>query len=658
METLTSVAEQLFRAGRLLEAAPTEAARMALEVTQAVGVSALERAKAWLLLGQAEYRQTHLEEALEPLQQAIQLLTPLGCQRDELEAHITLGRVYRELGHLSSATTHLNRALELAQALDQAEVEANILNLQASLEYTRGEYSRALRCLEQALARIQKLDLPEREAHLHSNIGVILTALGDYPKALEQLMEAHNFVRIHAPGSRSEATNLGSIGNLYREMGNHAQALEYYSKTLELARSLRDIPIEIIALNNQANIQQQLKNPTTAQALFKAALELARKAGLQQLEVDNLDGLGQIQYSLGQHNQAIATHSQALSIAQSIEYSDGELNALLNLGRDYLADHHTSCALECLHQAHTQASQRQRQKALIQAHELLSQAYEQQGDYAQALAHQRQFHLLERQLFNEESERKTRNLTIQFELERLRSEAETHRLRTGIAQQARLEAETRVWQRTRELEEAQWDILNRLALAAEYRDDDTGEHTRRVGRNAALLAEALGLPAAECEVIGFAAQLHDVGKIGIPDAILLKPGRFTPEEYELMKSHTTIGSRMLSGGSSYMLKIAEQIALTHHERWDGQGYPAGLVGTDIPLIGRIVAVADVFDALTHERPYKPAWNIAETLQELQRQRGTQFDPAVVEAGLKVFGHPNFQNALEKSSRSGSHEYAV
>ena len=165
--------------------------------------------------------------------------------------------------------------------------------------------------------------------------------------------------------------------------------------------------------------------------------------------------------------------------------------------------------------------------------------------------------------------------------------------------------EHKVLERTAELEETQIEILERLALAAEYRDDETGEHTRRVGKMSAQIAQALGLPEIEVALIRRAAPLHDVGKIAIPDSILLKPGKLTPDEFELMKTHTALGGKMLSGGRFPLLQWAEEIALTHHERWDGTGY-LGLRGEDIPIAGRIVAVADVFDALTSRRPYRRA----------------------------------------------------
>jgi putative two-component system response regulator len=192
----------------------------------------------------------------------------------------------------------------------------------------------------------------------------------------------------------------------------------------------------------------------------------------------------------------------------------------------------------------------------------------------------------------------------------------------------------KVRERTRELEEAQTEILSRLALAAEYRDDQTGEHTRRVGHIAALLARALGLSEAEVELIRSAAPLHDIGKIGIPDAVLLKPGRLTAAEYEVMKSHTEIGARILSGSRFPLMRLAQEIARSHHEYWDGSGY-YGLIGERIPLASRIVTVADAFDALTHDRPYRMGRTIRAAIEELRREAGRQFDAQIVEALSQV-----------------------
>jgi putative two-component system response regulator len=207
---------------------------------------------------------------------------------------------------------------------------------------------------------------------------------------------------------------------------------------------------------------------------------------------------------------------------------------------------------------------------------------------------------------------------------------ETRQLHLQMRDTNRL-LETRVRQRTQELALAKDEIIFRLARAAEYRDDVTGRHAERVGISAMVLASALGFSEDRCEIIRRSAPLHDVGKIAIPDSILLKKGPLTREEAAVMRSHTTIGADLLARSSSDVIEQAGVIALTHHERWDGGGYPRRLVGEEIPIEGRIVALADALDALTHARPYKLAFPYEYARARLAGDAGTAFDPAVVQA---------------------------
>lgn len=193
----------------------------------------------------------------------------------------------------------------------------------------------------------------------------------------------------------------------------------------------------------------------------------------------------------------------------------------------------------------------------------------------------------------------------------------------------------RIAERTYELEHARNETLRLLALAAEYRDDDTPQHTERVAVMSVEIARHLGLDAERIRHLRDAATLHDVGKIAIPDHILLNPGTLTAEEAEIMKTHAALGARLLYGTGSPVLQMAASVAATHHEWWNGGGYPVGLAGERIPITGRIVAVADVFDALTHDRPYKPAWPVSQAVARIERGAGTQFDPSVVAAFLVV-----------------------
>jgi putative two-component system response regulator len=187
-----------------------------------------------------------------------------------------------------------------------------------------------------------------------------------------------------------------------------------------------------------------------------------------------------------------------------------------------------------------------------------------------------------------------------------------------------LEQEIRV--RTSELRATELEVIQRLGQAVESRDEETGDHIGRMSELCHRVALAAGMDPEEAELLRHASAMHDVGKIAIPDSILRKPGKLTPEEWEIMKRHTTIGADLLAGSRSPLVQMGEVIARTHHERWDGSGYPAGLAGDDIPLIGRICAVCDVFDALMSVRPYKPAWSVDATLAEIARQSGRHFDP--------------------------------
>jgi putative two-component system response regulator len=183
-------------------------------------------------------------------------------------------------------------------------------------------------------------------------------------------------------------------------------------------------------------------------------------------------------------------------------------------------------------------------------------------------------------------------------------------------------------------QEAALDTVERLAVAAEFKDQGTAAHIRRISRYCKLLAEAMGLGGREAGLLPASSTMHDVGKIGIPDAILLKPGKLDPREWEVMKEHASIGARILGGSSSAVLRTGEVIALSHHERWDGRGYPRGLRGEDIPLPGRICAVADVFDALTSDRPYRASLPPDRAVEIMREGRGSHFDPQVMDVFLE------------------------
>ncbi len=227
---------------------------------------------------------------------------------------------------------------------------------------------------------------------------------------------------------------------------------------------------------------------------------------------------------------------------------------------------------------------------------------------------------------------------------RVRNLLHTRHLHSRVSQLLR--------QRTNELRGARAEMAERLAAVAEFVDVDAG-HPRRVGELSAAIGDALGLPTAEVALLRRAAQLHDIGKVALPDVLLLRPGPLDVEEMDLVKSHTSVGARMLSGSRSPLLQMAQEIALHHHDNWDGSGYTPGLATDAIPLVARIVAIADVYDALTHERPYKQAWSADEALTWIRSQSGQKFDPAVVDALILAIGElvPSDAYAHEGKARA-------
>ncbi|AIE87492.1 HD domain-containing phosphohydrolase [Fimbriimonas ginsengisoli] len=220
---------------------------------------------------------------------------------------------------------------------------------------------------------------------------------------------------------------------------------------------------------------------------------------------------------------------------------------------------------------------------------------------------------------------------------RVRNVLRIHKLYRQVQNQMR-HLDEMVQERTQQLEFAQREILDRLALAAEFRDDATGEHARRVGFLSQEISVELGMEPWFCDAIASAALLHDLGKIGLRDAVLLKPAKLTPIEFAHIQTHPEIGAQILAGCNQPVLLMAREIALTHHERWDGKGYPSRLAGENIPISGRIVAVADAYDAMTTARPYKEAMTRSSALAEISRSRGTQFDPQIVDAFLRCQQH--------------------
>ncbi|UBV45450.1 tetratricopeptide repeat protein (plasmid) [Deinococcus taeanensis] len=518
--------------------------------------------------------------------------------------------------------------------VDHTLIEA--LKIKSVLCFRQGRYSAAVPILEQAAeAQLRAGDLVGHAKTLN-NLGLVHESLGNYSHALDSFLRCLTFLRtrdVKEDGLLSMC--LVNVGKIHRELGNHAQARE--SLLAGLAAGERtETYVSMAAGNNELGLlYQTLGEHREALSAFLQSLQITRLHGMRREEAGTLDALGMVYHALGQHDLALATLQEALNVARAIPDVPSITEALVHFGVLHAERGQYAAAITHLEEATRLADEAEMRREGIDARFHLARCYRHAGRLDEAFALHEQVVEAQRALFHEDSERRHRDVTDQVELERARTQSDMYRQLNDITMRAKEEAEREVRARTLALEQAQYETVQRLAMAAEYRDDKTGQHTTRVGEYTARLAQALNLPGQQVELLRLAARLHDIGKIGIPDAVLMKPGRFTPDEFEIMKHHTTIGTRVLTGGQSELLQLAEIIAFTHHERWDGTGYPRGLRGEAIPLEGRIVAVVDVWDALTTDRAYKDAWDLERALAEIESQSGKHFDPAVVDVFLTL-----------------------
>lgn len=499
-----------------------------------------------------------------------------------------------------------------------------------------GRHDRARVCTKEEVELCGQLGDREGYAKSLNNLGLIALEEGDYHSALEHLLACFNYVA-HSGLQLYALTSacLVNIGMLYKELQDSPKAAQYLALGIEAAVNAGDIETEIAGLTGLGMLSREDRQSEKAMQQFSRALQLAQQHSKPQHEAELLDNLGQVYTELGQYAPARQKFTDALRLARLLGASPSEVNALINLGRLELREGRPAVAVKHLEAGLKRARTTDRLKSVLSGSELLAEAYSRLGDTPKHLFYLQETLRLERLVKFEEHQQKTRDFSHQLESERTKHQAEAYRLLNEAAQQAKRQAEDEVRQQTHELELARREVVMRLGIAAEYRDDKTGSHTQRVSQLSAQLAQRAGLSSDEVELVRLAARLHDIGKIGIPDTILLKTGKLTVNEFEIMKHHTTIGVRMLQGGRTKLLQMAEEIAQHHHERWDGNGYPVGLVGEHIPAVARIVALADVWDALTTERPYKEAWPVEKALSEIIAQSGRHFDPVLTETFVNM-----------------------
>ncbi|UQN08553.1 tetratricopeptide repeat protein (plasmid) [Deinococcus sp. QL22] len=471
----------------LLHTDPRRALPLAREYAQqaqTVG-SLVAQAKAEVLLGQSLLVCGELPEALVRLRVAIQLYGELADPLEQANAEELAGKVCLNLGELDEADQLLHAAINRVSHLQNIPAQATratALNHLAGVQHTQGKVAEALTSLRRALNIWEEQSHFVGQIYCLINLGNIQTWLGQYSEAVASLSQAYTLNQKHLNDSRSQASVLHNLARVHYLKGDSDLAIELMHSACQSAEITQDPLIQASTQLNLGTFYLETGQFLEARTHLEAALGLSRQTSYRAGEMSTLDSLGLLAEQTGDMAEAQQSYQQALEIAQEIGDPQGELEARLHLGKLYFQQRASSPALTQLSVALELAVQTQSPKEEGEIHEALLQLHETQQDFQLALHHATALLRIERELFNAESDRQTRNLSIQFEVERARHEAAVYKLRTEVEQEARQAAERLVQERTSELSRAQHEVVTRLAMAAEYRDDTTGEHTRRVGR--------------------------------------------------------------------------------------------------------------------------------------------------------------------------------
>jgi putative nucleotidyltransferase with HDIG domain len=465
------------------------------------------------------------------------------------------------------------------------------------------------------------------------DLGSAFFELGDLEEALNNFSGALNQAKIvkYHKGIRMAQRHLGRV---LLEFKHFEKALEQFQTSMPSSISSesdrRELAwIQFYTSRAQFGLYKQKKEVKFANnsiKLTERVSRFARKYGDDNMLAEAQVTAAEVYLERGRFEQADTAINTALYVAQQSGLKPLEAQSLALQSQVAFSQNKVDLGLELAQQALEMFAEQQARPAIARIHENLANTFRQLGRYEDAFHHLEAHHEEVKRIHDQVTQNRANLMSMQLEFEKTKIELETN-------QRKNEELELLVSERTQELEASQVEMIERLAIAAEFRDAETGEHTKRVGDMCAEIATRLGWKPRDIELLRHAARLHDIGKIAIPDGILLKPGPLTDDEREIINTHTLQGAKMLEHGHSELVRLAHVIALTHHERWDGQGYPRGIAGNEIPMVGRIVALADVFDALTHPRPYKNAWTITEAIAEVKRQSGKHFDPQVVEVFL-------------------------
>ena len=533
---------------------------------------------------------------------------------------------------LGRARALVQHARVLARSQHDPTAESEALYRLAELSYASGLNNEAFAVALEARDLAHQCGAIITQVSALNLIGAVQYHAGNFSEALASALAALELYRSTNERS-SEGMLLNSLAVIQHSLRDTDRAIVTYEAALMANKGENRPDLDAITLANMAKVRADRHEDLLAVSLGESALELA-KDHAQEFVPEILARLAIAYVALSALDRASNCLDEADGVlrdrtARRVALSPGSVvQVRVARGELYVAQHLRDHALREWGDALDLATQAAMTEVALTLREKLAELCKEMGRFELALQHQEARYALNEEMFNRGTDLRIKTLQIQHDTEAARQQAEILRLRTTDLEQM-------VGVRTEVLESFQLEALERVAMVAEIQTTDSVLHPQRVGELAAEIAAELGESAEFVERLRRAARLHDIGKVGVPDAILLKPGPLTADEFEVIKTHATIGAQLLTGSQSPVVQLAAEVALSHHERWDGSGYPYGALGESVPLSGRIVAIADVYDALISTRVYKHAWTPVDAINYIVSGRGTRFEPRIVRAFIAV-----------------------
>lgn len=537
----------------------------------------------------------------------------------------------------AAARKHALQARIVARAQHDRVGEAEALYRLASLAHASGDPEDAFGLAMEASEIAAAHGAAGIEAWAIHLLGVVHYQASNFSDALEHCLRALELYRGTSDGI-DDGNILNTIAAIYQTMGDDDRAIITYEEALAAAEPYNRADLVALVMGNIARIRASRSEYLPAVAMGRQAVEIAREH--QPSIVTNLlADLGEAYFGLADHRRAAECFAEARRVlAQSS--ADGaepphaaQLGVMVAEGRVALRRGVLDEAISVLQAALDVATRTELSQYELEINDLLATAFKRSGRFEEALDRREAHDEQHRQMFTHAADLRFRTLQVAHDTSNARQTAEILRLRSVEGELDGSDGRGRL--NPSSISAHQLEAFEQLAILTEFRDSEAGEHTNRVGDLAAEIGHALGRSPEWCEQLRLAARLHDIGKVAVPDSVLGKTGPLTMHEYESMKSHTSMGHRILAATSAPLFQMAAEIAQSHHEWWDGGGYPIGIGGSSIPLSGRIVSIADVYDALCSSRPYKRAWSEAEAARFVVSGGGAQFDPDVVDAFVAV-----------------------